>query len=209
MKKLSAFASMQERFRGFLPVVVDIETGGFNAQKDAILEISASLVCFDASNKLVPGENLFFHIKPFEGANIEESALSFTKIDLNSQKRQAQAVEEKQALTEIFKMIRTEMKQQACTRAILVAHNANFDKSFLTAATERCKIKRDPFHPFSSIDTVSLSALAFGQTVLAKACEQAEISFDLTQAHSAKYDTIKTAELFCNIVNTWRDKVLI
>lgn len=209
MQKLSASANMQERFRGFLPVVLDIETGGFNPKTDAILQISASLVYFDEQNKLVAGDNIFFHTKPFLGANIEESALSFTKIDLNSKERLEKAVEEKQALTEIFTAIRAEMKQQECTRAILVAHNANFDKSFLNAAVERNKIKRDPFHPFSSIDTVSLSALAFGQTVLAKACEHAEIDFDFNKAHSAQYDTIKTTELFCKIVNTWQEKVLL
>lgn len=209
MQGLSAFANMQERFRGFLPVVVDIETGGFNPNTDAILQISANLVCFDAQHNLVAGKNLFFHTNPFAGANIEDSALSFTKINLNSKERQDQGVDECEALEAIFTMIRTEMKQQNCTRAILVAHNANFDKSFLNAAVARCKIKKDPFHPFSTIDTVSLSALAFGQTVLAKVCEQADIEFDFSKAHSAKYDTIKTTELFCKIVNTWRNKVLI
>ncbi|MED5420384.1 MAG: hypothetical protein VYD01_02905, partial [Pseudomonadota bacterium] len=33
--------SMSDRFRGFLPVVVDVETGGFNCKTDALLEIAA------------------------------------------------------------------------------------------------------------------------------------------------------------------------
>ena len=35
------------RFRGFLPVVIDVETGGFNAQTDALLEIAAVLIGMD------------------------------------------------------------------------------------------------------------------------------------------------------------------
>jgi ribonuclease T len=29
---------MSQRFRGFLPVVVDVETGGFNENTDALLQ---------------------------------------------------------------------------------------------------------------------------------------------------------------------------
>jgi ribonuclease T len=43
-----------------------------------------------------------------------------------------------------------------------------------------------------------------GQTVLAKACQAAGIAFDGQQAHSALYDTERTAELFCFIVNRYQ-----
>ena len=51
----------------------------------------------------------------------------------------------------------------------------------------------------------ALSGLAFGQTVLAKACAEAGISFDNNEAHSAAYDAERTAELFCEIVNRWKE----
>ena len=76
---------------------------------------------------------------------------------------------------------------------------------FLNAAAARCGIKRNPFHPFSSFDTATLAGLAYGQTVLAKACQAAGIDFDGKEAHSARYDTEKTAELFCGIVNRWKE----
>ena len=96
------------------------------------------------------------------------------------------------------------MKAVGCQRAIMVAHNAAFDLGFVNAATERCNIKRSPFNTFISVDTTTLSGLALGQTVLAKACQAAAIDFDNKEAHSALYDTEKTAELFCYIVNKWQ-----
>jgi ribonuclease T len=144
-----------------------------------------------------------FHVQPFVGANIEQSALDFTGIDPYHPFREA--VAEEAALEELFTVVRKEMRDQKCTRAILVGHNAHFDAGFLTAAAERCAIKRNPFHPFSFFDTATLSGLAFGQTVLAKACAEAGITFDNNEAHSAAYDAERTAELFCDIVNRWRE----
>lgn len=191
------------RFRKFLPVIIDVETGGFNAQTDALLEIAAVLVRMDAHGNLVRGDTIAFHIEPFEGANIEKAALEFTGIDLDSGMRDA--TDEEYALKEVFRFIREEVKAEACNRAVLVGHNAHFDLGFLHAAADRNKIKRNPFHPFSCFDTATLSGLAFGQTVLAKACESADIEFSNKSAHSAAYDAEKTADLFCSIVNKWKD----
>jgi len=193
---------MSERFRGYLPVVVDIETGGFNAGTDAILEIAATLLHMDEKHHLTPGETYSYHIKPFDGANIEKAALEFTGIDPYHPLRPSQ--DERTALRDMFGHIRNEMKAVGCKRAILVGHNASFDQGFLNAAIERGAIKRSPFHPFSTFDTATLAGLALGQTVLAKACHAANIAFDNNEAHSAYYDTQKTAELFCFIVNRWK-----
>lgn len=194
---------MSRRFRGYLPVVVDVETAGFNARTDALLEVSATTLTMDNNGILLPEHSISRHLVPFAGANIEKSALEFTRIDLNSSFRQSIAKEEKEVMSEVFKVVRKAIKAHDCTRAILVGHNASFDLGFIYAAAERCNIKRNPFHPFSSFDTATLGALAFGQTVLAKACRAAGIEFDNKEAHSASYDTDKTAELFCTVVNTW------
>lgn len=195
---------MANRFRGYLPVVVDVETGGFNPKTDALLEVSASCLTMDEKGNLVIASNITKHLQPFAGANIEAAALNFTKIDLNNPMRVSLAEDEQAALTAIFKVIRTQVREHNCTRAVLVGHNASFDLSFINAAAERCGIKRNPFHPFTCFDTASLAALAYGQTVLAKACEFAGIDFDAKEAHRASYDTEKTAELFCTIVNKWQ-----
>lgn len=192
-----------KRFRGYYPVVIDVETAGFNAQTDALLEIAATVLTMDEkSGELSILETLSFNVAPFEGANIEKAALEFTGINPDCPERQA--VDEDKALKEIFKLIRKRMKTFDCKRAVMVAHNAAFDLGFLNAAIERNNIKRSPFHPFVSFDTTTLSGLALGQTVLAKACEAATLEFDNKQAHSAAYDTEKTAELFCYIVNKWQ-----
>ena len=195
--------TMADRFRSFLPVVVDVETGGFNAKTDALLEIAAIPIEMDEGGYLHPGELIAFHIKPFEGANIEPSAVEFIGIDPFHPLRIAH--DEEEAMNKIFRSVRKSVKSQGCTRAVLVGHNASFDLGFVIAAAERCQMKRNPFHPFSCFDTATLGGLAYGQTVLAKACEESGIDFDKKEAHSAKYDTEKTAELFCNIVNRWKD----
>lgn len=194
---------IKQRFRGFLPVVVDLETGGFNATTDAILEIAATLVRMNEDGLLEIDRTVDFHVKPFEGANIEQSALDFTGIDPYHPFREA--VDEAEALGEIFRAIRKEIRLQGCNRAILVAHNAHFDAGFLNAACERNDIKRNPFHPFTYFDTATLAGLAFGQTVLARACAEAGIAFDNAEAHSAIYDAERTADLFCDIVNRWKE----
>lgn len=193
---------MAGRFRGFYPVVIDVETGGFNAPTDALLEIAAVTLKFDDDGILSPDRCLSFHVQPFKGANIEQAALDFTGIDPHHPFRDA--VTEDVALHEIFSMVRKGLKSVGCNRAVVVGHNAHFDHGFLKAAVERTEIKRDPFHPFSCFDTATLSALIYGQTVLAKTCKIAGIEFDTKAAHSAEYDTMKTAELFCAMVNKYK-----
>ncbi len=193
---------MAERFRGFLPVVIDVETGGFNAKTDALLEIAAATLTMDDDGILSIDHVYEHHVEPFEGANLEQSALDFTGIDVDDPDRAAEP--EEHALNEVFRVVRKAIKQHGCTRAVMVAHNAHFDLGFINAATERCEIKRNPFHPFSCMDTATLSGLAFGHTVLAKSCQLAGIGFSNKEAHSAAYDTRKTAELFCTIVNRWQ-----
>lgn len=193
-------AEISKRFRGFLPVVIDVETGGFNAQTDALLEIAAVVIQMDEGGRLVCGPSHSCHVEPFPGANLEEKALAFTGIDPYHPFRMA--LKEKEALEKIFTPVREEVKHQGCSRAILVGHNAFFDLGFLNAAIARTKAK-SPFHAFSSFDTATLGGLAYGQTVLARAAEMSGIAFDSSQAHSALYDAERTAELFCNIVNRW------
>ncbi|MFY8273215.1 ribonuclease T [Pseudoalteromonas sp. SSDWG2] len=191
-----------KRFRGFFPVVIDVETAGFNNQTDALLEIAVTTLKMDDEGVLSLDQTQHFHVKPFEGANIEQSAIEFNGIDPFSELRGA--VDESEAMKSICKFVRKAQKDAGCQRSVIVAHNAAFDHGFLNTAIERCKIKRIPFHPFVSFDTTSLAGLALGQTVLAKACRAAGIDFDNSQAHSALYDTERTAELFCYIVNKWQ-----
>ena len=191
-----------DRFRGFLPVVVDVETGGFNSKTDAILEIAASIICMDDFGRLKIAETIAANVVPFQGSRIEPSSLEFTGIDLNDPTRNP--IPEKEAVTKIFSPVRQELRATDCQRAVLVGHNPAFDLAFLNAAIDRVNYKRNPFHPFSSFDTATLGGLAFGQTVLARAVQAAGIEWDESSAHSAEYDTLKTAELFCAIVNRWK-----
>ena len=194
---------LAHRFRGYLPVVIDIETAGFNAQTDAILEIAATTLYMDDNDSLKVRKTYAFDVEPFAGANLEQDSLNFTGIDPYDPARAAQ--DEREVLAELFRIIRQEIKSQHCKRAIVVAHNASFDHQFLNAAIARTQIKRSPFHPFSSMDTATLAGFAYGHTVLAKACQIANIPFDSKAAHSAAYDSQVTAQLFCQIINQWRD----
>lgn len=191
--------SLARRFRGFLPVVIDVETGGLNAPKDALLEIAAVLIEITPEGLLTRGETHSFHVKPFEGSNIEPASLAVTGIDPFHPLRPA--IDEKDALTRIFKEVREAVRRHGCKRAILVGHNASFDLGFLNAAVARTEIKRNPFHPFSSFDTVTLAGAALGQTVLAKAALAIGIEWDSSAAHAAAYDAERTADIFCKVCN--------
>lgn len=197
--------TIDQRFRGFLPVVVDVETAGFDAARDALLEIAAVIIEMDEAGRLYPGKTVSCHVEPFEGANLDPKALEFNGIDPWHPFRQA--LPEREALQTIFTPVRRAVKRNHCRRAILVGHNAFFDLGFINAAVERTGIKRNPFHPFSTFDTVTLAGLAYGQTVLARAAAEAGIEWDGKEAHSALYDTVKTAELFCAVVNRWQELV--
>jgi ribonuclease T len=192
-----------QRFRGFLPVVVDVETAGFDPQRHALLEIAACIIRMDDDGNLHPAPTLACHVLPFIGAEMDPRALAFNRIDPDHPFRDA--VPEKEALTRILTPIRKAVKTTGCNRAILVGHNAAFDLGFLKAAVERTGFKRNPFHSFSVFDTVSLAGLAFGQTVLARAAQAAGLGWDNGEAHSAIYDTEQTARLFCRIVNRWQE----
>lgn len=194
-----------KRFRGYLPVVVDVETAGFNAQTDALLEVAAVLLTVNDDGDWVEDEGITRHIQPFEGANLEQAALDFNGIDPDHPFRKEISVSETIALQDIFKLIRSKLKLHDCKRAILVGHNPAFDIGFLNAAVERTHIKRNPFHPFSTFDTATLGGLVYGQTVLSRAAEKAGIKWESEEAHSARYDAERTAELFCKVVNLWRD----
>lgn len=190
-----------KRFRGFLPVVVDVETGGFNPKTDALLEIAAVPILINNTGQLIPDKTIATHMEPFPGANLDQRALDFTGIDPHHPFRFAKP--ELQALQFVFEPIRALLNKTGCSRAILVGHNAFFDLAFLNAAMERTRIKNNPFHNFSSFDTATLGGLAYGQTVLARVAEAAGIEWDSNEAHSAIYDAERTAEVFCKIVNRW------
>lgn len=190
------------RFRGFLPIIVDIETAGFNPKKNALLEIAAVIVEFDGDGQLMITERHSAHVIPFKNAELDESALKFNGIDPHHPFRMA--IDEKTALEQLFKPIRHAVKRNQCTRAILVGHNPAFDIAFLNAAIARTQIKRSPFHPFSTFDTATLGGLVYQHTVLAKIAEAAGLAWDNAKAHSALYDAEMTAEIFCKIVNRWR-----
>jgi ribonuclease T len=193
---------MADRFRGFLPVVVDVETGGFNAKTDALLEIAAVLLSFDAQGLLRRDETFRYHVKPFEGANMDPASLAVNGIDPDHPLRPA--IDERDALQRVFREVRRAIREANCTRAILVGHNSAFDLGFLNEAIERSAIKRNPFHPFSSFDTATLCGVAFGQTVLSRAVKAAGLHFDEESAHSAAYDAEITADIFCEVVNRFQ-----
>lgn len=192
---------MATRFRGFLPVVVDVETGGFDSERDALLEIAAVPIEMRPDGTVYPGEVAASHVNPFPGANIDPRALEVTGIDIDHPFRLAR--DERDALNHVFAEVRRVVRKYDCQRAILVGHNAAFDLGFVNAAVKRTAHKRNPFHPFSNFDTVSLAGLAYGQTVLSRAVQAAGIAWDQNEAHSAIYDAERTAELFCRIVNRW------
>ena len=194
---------MARRFRGYLPVAIDVETGGFQVATDALLEIAAVLIDMDADGTLRRGATHNFHVKPFEGARLDPVSLSVTGIDPHHPLRPA--LPERDALQRVFREVRHAVRAYQCRRAILVGHNAAFDLAFINAAVARADVKRNPFHPFSCFDTATLAGAALGQTVLAKAIRVAGLEWDSGSAHNARYDAERSADLFCLVCNRLRD----
>lgn len=193
------YLSMANRFRGLLPIVIDIETSGLNAPTDALLEFAAVDITMDMQGKLIPGQTYAYHVEPFLGARFDPESLQITGIDPGYPLRYA--IPEQQVLHNIFTIVNTLLAKTKCKRAVLVGHNAWFDLAFLQAAIKRCHFKTTPFHSFTTFDTATLAGVTLGETVLAKALAKAKIPFDIDKAHSAIYDAEKTAELFCYMVN--------
>ena len=193
---------MADRFRGFLPVVVDVETGGFECHRHALLEIAAVPIEFDEQGRFTMGPTVSTHVEPFPGSVLDPKSMEITGIDVTHPFRDAKP--EREALDIIFHHVRMAARRAECQRAILVGHNAHFDLGFINAAVARVSHKRNPFHPFSAFDTVTLGGMAYGQTVLSRAVQAAGLQWDGEQAHSAVYDVERTAELFCAVLNRWR-----
>jgi ribonuclease T len=202
MSGYSGAPRIADRFRGFLPVVVDVETGGFNSATDALLEIAAVMIEMTPMGELRPGDTHRYHVQPFHGSRMDPASLAVIGIDPHHPLRPA--IPEREALTLLFREIRRAVRDADCTRAVLVGHNASFDLAFINAAVARTDMKRNPFHPFSSFDTATLGGVAFGQTVLSRAVIAAGFEWDPAGAHSAIYDAQRTAELFCAVCNRFR-----
>ena len=197
---MSQKTKMSMRFDGYLPVIVDVETTGVDPTKHGLLELAAVSVDYNESDLLeVNSESFSTHVQVFEGAKIDQQALQINKIDPDHPFRFA--VNEEKMLHELFKYVNAALKKTGCRRAVLVGHNAHFDLSFMQAAMKRCKITKSPFHHFTVFDTATIGGLVFGKTILAKVLKEARIEFNKDEAHSALYDTLKTAELFCQAVN--------
>jgi ribonuclease T len=197
-------SAMASRFRGFLPVVVDVETGGFDNRRHALLEIAAIPILLGEDGRFRPGETVSSHVDPYPGSELDPKSMEVTGIDIGHPFRDAKP--EREALDIIFRHVRTAAREAGCQRAILVGHNAHFDLGFINAAVARVAHKRNPFHPFSTFDTVTLAGLAYGQTVLSRAMQAAGLAWDDGQAHSAVYDAERTAELFCTVLNRWEQR---
>lgn len=202
MRKTILSTNIKERFRGFLPVVVDIETAGIEPLKNALLEICIVFLGMDEHGQLQRKESHFEHIIPFQGAELDQKSLDFIRVDPFQPLRFA--IEEKDALKHLFQLINKELKKSHCQRAVLVGHNAWFDLLFLKEAVKRTGL-RFPFHSFTCFDTATLGGFIYGQTVLAKAVQAAGLRFDPNEAHSAIYDAEITADLFCVMANKWRE----
>jgi ribonuclease T len=192
---------IDSRFRGFLPVVVDLETGGLDATQSAILELAYSIPERAPDGRWRAGPVRDFQIAPFSGAVISDASLKLTGINLDDPRRAPQS--EAKVFATLQADIAHALTVTGCKRAILVGHNTHFDLHFLLAMGRRLGVSESPFHPFCVLDTVTLGVLLYGHTVLARCVPAAGLEFVNRDAHSAAYDCLKTSELFVAVLNQY------
>src|SRR5437868_14451246 len=125
----SKITPLSRRFRGLLPIVVDVETSGLNPATDALLEIAAVSLAMNEEGKFMREQTISYHVEPFFGSRLDSEALEITGIDPYGPLRFA--IPEHQALYRIFAAIRSQLEKYDCYRAVLVGHNAWFDLSFI------------------------------------------------------------------------------
>jgi len=194
-------SALNVRFRGLLPLVIDLETSGLEPSTDALLEMAVVPIALNKEKGFYPEETWAYHIEPFLGARFDPESLKITGIDPGYPLRFA--IPEQQVLHLLFQKIEVLLKKTGCQRAVWVAHNAWFDLAFLQAAVKRNHFLKLPYHSFTIMDTATLSGFLLGETVLARAMMAAKIPFNIDNAHSAIYDAEKTAELFCYLLNQY------
>ncbi|AZP36374.1 Ribonuclease T [Candidatus Annandia adelgestsuga] len=192
------------RFKGFYPIVIDIETSGLDSNINAILEIALITFKIDKNGWLKKDQIIHFHIKPFLNSKINYESLIHNKININSSLRGA--ISEYNAFNKIIKLITKKMKKNLCNRSIIVAHNVVFDHNFIMSSIERLGITINPFHPFTTFDTSTISSFIIGQNILFKACKKIGLYFNMKYSHSALYDSLLTASLFCKLINKFKFK---
>ncbi|RIY32427.1 hypothetical protein CJP74_04660 [Psittacicella melopsittaci] len=201
-----AAAYMAKRFRGFYPLVVDIETTGIDYKENSIIQIAAVALTFDKDLNLVPYAELKLNVHPLAGKKINPDSIAITKI--NPFDYQRKAVDLSTALTALCKFARGAQKAHNCKRTVLTAHNVDFDKSFIYHYLEQCKVKRIPFHPFTAFDTSVLGAVFLGESRLKVAINKLpNETFDTSKAHDALFDAHECAKLFAYCVDSSKEMV--
>ena len=90
---------LSERFRGYLPVVLDLETGGFDHQVNPILELACCFVQMQDDRLSIKGQESW-NVQPVDGMVVEPASLKVTGIDLDDPHRDA--MDEASVLKDFF-----------------------------------------------------------------------------------------------------------
>lgn len=163
-------------------VVFDTETTGLVPHKDEIVQIGAVRV---VNGRIVPGEVMDQLVNP--GCPIPPAS---TKVHKVTDGMVADAPDPLDATRQFHLFARG---------AVIVAHNAPFDLSFLRRYGGRAGLDWD--HPV--IDTVLLSAVLFGASethTLDALCERLGITIPEPLRHTALGDAQATAEALCKML---------
>ena len=123
-------------FSWFYPVVIDVETADLTPKPMRCPSDCRHHPEMDEQGIADAGHHHYISIvEPFVGANLQPEVLAFNGSDPNDPDRGA--VSEYRGAARNFKVVRSSIKATAVTSAIMVAHNANFDHSFMMDAAER------------------------------------------------------------------------
>ncbi len=190
------------RFRGFLPVVIDVETGGFHlAAPTRCWRSPPSSSRWTTPAGCAAARRMRFTCKPFEGARLDPVSLEVNGIDPWHPLRPA--IDEADALQRLFREIRTAIRAHALPARH--SRRATTRPSIWASSTRRSSAPASSAIRFirSRASTPRRSAAsALGQTVLrARRAAGGHRMGSAAARTRAAYDAERTADLFCHICN--------
>lgn len=189
-------------------IVLDVETGNLNAETSPITQLALEII--EPTNfKILESYDTF--VKPYDDLVIVQDALNSSRVTMDEINKGITADKLLEKLVEIIKRHIPKGSKKGKNLPILVGHNINFDRSFLSYLFKRRSKHVDEFLSSLMYDTLRMSQdiemldkdSAKLSNKLEVVCERYGIK--LKAAHGAPADVVATRLLFTHFMKNLRN----